>query len=343
MVRGAQHAPGFSFPAGPGLGPVPRAPFAAGHRPPRRGRGRSVSTWRGEVLLPDFRSSPVLLSLASAVMFGLSTTLVKKGLQTIDSRLGAFISITSTTAYLWLLEPKLMESAFWASPGIWWFAAVGLFRPVLSVNLSYAGNRLLGPTITASVNATQPLFSALFAVLYLREALSLPVLAGTLAITGGIIVFSWSSRGTLRNWSRWALLFPFGAALVRSFGNVGNKAGLNLLPSAYASALVSYTVSWSMALAEFLLVSRRMKRPAVSPVGVLWFCYAGVVAGVATLTLNAALALGQVVIVIPINATSPLFTLLFSFLVFRVEAFSLRVLVGVLLVVPGVVLIGLYR
>jgi len=63
--------------------------------------------------------------------------------------------------------------------------------------------------------------------------------------------------------------------------------------------------------------------------------------GFAILSLNSALNCGRLSVVAPIVACSPLFTLLLGVCVFRERAVTGRVVLAVLLVVPGVVLISM--
>ncbi len=51
--------------------------------------------------------------------------------------------------------------------------------------------------------------------------------------------------------------------------------------------------------------------------------------------------MGELIVVAPIVACTPLFTLVFGLLIFRQEIINRRVVLAVLLVVPGVVLITL--
>ncbi|MEC8852674.1 MAG: EamA family transporter, partial [Pseudomonadota bacterium] len=60
----------------------------------------------------------------------------------------------------------------------------------------------------------------------------------------------------------------------------------------------------------------------------------------AIFTLNNAFMEGQVVTVIPIIAASPIFTLLMSWLIFRRERLTLKIVAAVFLVVPSVAFIA---
>ena len=65
--------------------------------------------------------------------------------------------------------------------------------------------------------------------------------------------------------------------------------------------------------------------------------------GVAVLALNTALLFGQLVVVSPIVACSPVFTALLGRWIFAEQRLTRRALVAIALVVPGVILVGLGR
>ena len=116
--------------------------------------------------------------------------------------------------------------------------------------------------------------------------------------------------------------------------------GLETLPDPFFAALVAYTVSFPLAL----LTGRgraAVRIGAIPPSGLLWLVTTGVAYSVAVLVLNNALVRGDLVVVSPVLACSPLFTLLLGYFVFGEERLGPRVAFAVLLVVPGVVLIGL--
>jgi uncharacterized membrane protein len=88
---------------------------------------------------------PPLLALFAAFMFAVGGQFQNLGVQTLDSRTGAAISITFSALMYWVVAPIFMDWSHWLHPAVLIFAAVGLFRPALSANLSVIGIRYLGP------------------------------------------------------------------------------------------------------------------------------------------------------------------------------------------------------
>jgi len=73
----------------------------------------------------------------------------------------------------------------------------------------------------------------------------------------------------------------------------------------------------------------------------LWFVAAGMSNALSVQFLNNALAIGEVVAVIPIVSATPLFTLLMTLLYFGRETITWRTFATIILIVPGVIVVAL--
>ncbi len=281
---------------------------------------------------------PVLLSLAAAFLFATGIQFARLGLEHVDTRTATLTQIGAATLLYWIAAPIFVEAWFFFSPAILLLAAIGLFRPFLSANLAMAGTRLLGPTISSTLSSTAPLFGVVLGVLVLKESLTLPVMGGALGIVLGVACLSW--KGDVdRAWPLWALALPVGAALLRTLAQMFAKIGMESIPSAFFVGLVGYTVSFAIALLTVGGAAGRRTAPLWTS-GSKWLAVTGVCYGFAILCLNTALQCGQLVVVSPIVACSPLFSLLLGWLVFRERTIDRRVVLAVALVVPSVALIA---
>ena len=126
---------------------------------------------------------------------------------------------------------------------------------------------------------------------------------------------------------------------MRSLSHAFSKLALEEIPSPFFVALVAYSVSFMLALANQARTGRA-RFAAVAPGGVRWLLVTGACYGTAVLVLNTALLHGRLIVVAPIVACAPLFTLLLGAAVFREDAITRRVVIAVLVVVPSVALIG---
>lgn len=272
------------------------------------------------------------------MLFGVSSIISKRGLAHVDPQAGATLSIGATTIVFALTSPLWMRAEQWFSPGFWVFVGNGLIHPMLSLYMALESLRRAGPTVSATFTATAPLFAALTAVAFLDESFTLPIAAGTLGTVAGIIAISWQPGG-VPTLMRTALLFATGAAVVRGINHSIGKFGLELLPNVFMAGFVSFAVSFIGSLLIYRVRTGGFPR-AVPRAALLSFGATGTLVAGAISCMYGALMLGQVVVVSPIVASYPLFTMLTGW-VFRQEALRRRAVFGVLLVVGGVVLISL--
>jgi len=280
---------------------------------------------------------PALLALTSAVLFALSIQVQSLGLDLVDSRSGALINISATATMYWLLSPFFVKNSYWLAEATLLFALVGLFRPALSLNLAVAGVKILGPTLTSGLAATAPVFAAFFAIVLLDENITFPIAIGTGGVVAGIFVMATKpSAGQPRGWPLWAMLLPLGAAFFRAIGYPVTMIGFKELPDPFFAGLVSYSVSFLVALCLFRIQRRVFVKFSW---GYGWFALAGLINGVSIYSLNTALKFGQLLTVAPIVACSPLFTIIIGWLFFKREIITWRMVVSISLVVSGIIVV----
>ncbi|MEQ8816908.1 MAG: EamA family transporter [Thalassobaculum sp.] len=285
---------------------------------------------------------PLAFALAAAVLFAVGDQFQYLGVRSLDSRSGTMISIVTSTLCFWLLAPLLLDPAYLTEIGILVFAVIGLVRPALSANLSVAGVRYLGPTLSSTLASTSPLFGTALGILLLGEVLTWPVALGTAGIVSAILVLSRRQGGVAADWPVWALALPIAAAAIRSLAHVLSKIGMVTVPDAYVAGLVSFTVS-ALVLASSQAVRRARPPVLASRPAALCFVGSGVAMALAITALNQALLLGKIVVVVPVVSASPVFTMLLSILVFRRERVTGRLVAAVCVVVPSVIVIALGR
>ncbi len=278
-----------------------------------------------------------LFALLAAFCLGAAMIFAKVGLRRMEPAAGALVSIPTTMFLFWCLAPWVIERQAWASPAIPIFAAVGLVFPLAVTLLTFEANHRMGPTTAATLGSVAPLFAAAGAVLALGEPFSIAILLGTLAIVAGVSLLSRQREGMRRTWPAIAILLPLGAAAIRGFSQLFLKSGLEILPNPFMAGLVGYTVSGVAMLVAALF--RYGLGSGIRREGIKWFMATGLLNGSAMLALYTALTKGPVIVVAPITATFPLFTLLLSMVLLRQEPLGATAFAGALLVVGGVVVI----
>jgi hypothetical protein len=103
---------------------------------------------------------PIVLALLPSACFGLALVVAQFGLRHVAATAGALVAIPTMTVLLWLLCPFWLDAGGWHLGAAAIFALVGLFFPALVTLLTYEANQRMGPTITASLGGTAPVFAA---------------------------------------------------------------------------------------------------------------------------------------------------------------------------------------
>jgi drug/metabolite transporter (DMT)-like permease len=281
---------------------------------------------------------PILFALTAAMLFGGQWVLTVRSFAYVDPQTSSMSTVGICVGVLWLLAPFFLEAHYFTNIALWIFLANGLIFPVFSMYLAFEASKRMGPTVAATISATAPLFATAGAVAILGEDITIIFMMGTFCTVSGIMLISWKQQGRI-DWALSAIGFPLGAAVIRAGSQIIVKSGLAFLPSPFFACLISFTVSFAAAICIYRF------RTGSLPGRLPWQCFvwnglAGICIAGGILCMFSALHYGRVVVVSPIVATFPFFTLLIS-LLFRQERFRLRILIGVVLVVAGVIWISI--
>jgi drug/metabolite transporter (DMT)-like permease len=279
--------------------------------------------------------SPIALAFVTSLLLGLAIVVAQRGVRSIGTLPGAAVANTSSLLTLLVFAPW-----FWSAEGatagtLGIFVLVGLFFPGGVTLLMLESNRRLGPSMTASIAGTTPLFAWIAAVLFLGEAFVKTGLIGTAAVVVGIATLAWRRGGAPGRIASLAALLPLSSAVIRASAQVLTKFALAIWPSPFAAIFIAYIASAIVTSTLCRLKGQRIpRRPALG-----WFALSGSMNAIGTLALYTALKHGDVTVVAPIAATGPLVTLAASALILREEKFTLRLATGVMITLVGVTLI----
>lgn len=284
----------------------------------------------------------VLLGALAGALFGAMTVAVRYGLVRGGDPIAGPPVIAGTAfvlaAVLALAAPGGGDARSLAA-----FFVVGLAVPGLSQVAFVSAVRHAGPSRTAIVVGTAPLFSVVLAVALLGESFDAAVLVGTALIVAGgaVLAFDPGRPAGFRMLGIvlalvCAVLFAGRDNAVRHFA-----VDLDAPPlDAAAASLLGATVG-SLA---FVAIARRRAVIRLAGPALAAFLPAGLLLGGAYTALVAGFDRGTVGVVAPLNATQSLWAVLIAAFAYRrAEAIGRRTVIASVLVVCGGALVAAFR
>ena len=249
---------------------------------------------------------------------------------------------TTVTLVSILIQNLLLWSAIFVTGGvhtvpligILLFTVVGIFQ--LGVRLlAYTGVEKIGASRSSALQSVSPLISAAIAVAILGEPTTPLIVLGTCLVVAGIVLISWKPERQLADFRRWHLLLPIGAAFLTGINHPIRRYVLTMADEPlFFSALMG-----SVSLVGFLIyfaASRRSQRLVWNRKAIGPFLATGVCETMSILMIITAISMGRVVIVAPIAASYPVWSLIQSAIFLRdVEPINWKVITGIVSVVAG--------
>ena len=269
----------------------------------------------------------------------------------ICSRLGLKYSTPTTVTLVSILVQNLVlwTAVFFLSgiPPVSWvsvtlFGIVGVFQ--LGVRLlAYTGVLKIGASRSSALQSINPLISFTIAIVVLKESATVLTLAGTLLVVAGVVLVSWRAEQELLSFRWWHLLLPVGAAILSGVNHPMRRYALSLSNEPlFFSAFMGFVTL--IAFAGYMTISSQEPR-LVWDRRALWpFVCTGIFETFSIFLIIKALSIGPVVVIAPIAATYPVWSLIGAKLFLKdVERIGLKAAVGILSVVGGTVAIHLGR
>jgi drug/metabolite transporter (DMT)-like permease len=275
-----------------------------------------------------------ILALITSVFYAAALVSARAGMRYSTPTTVTLVSILMQNALLW--SAVFATGGVHAVPlaGIVLFTVVGIFQ--LGVRLfAYTGVEKIGTSRSSALQSVSPLFSATLAIVVLGEQTSALIILGTFLVVLGIVLVSWKPEQQLASFRRWHLLLPVGAAFLTGMNHPIRRYVLTMANEPlFFSALMGL-----VSFAGFLiyLAASPSSQTLVWNRQPLWpFLTTGLCETFSILGIITAISLGRVVIVAPIAASYPVWSLIFAALFLRdVEAINWKVIGGSLSVVAG--------
>lgn len=279
-----------------------------------------------------------LVAISSAIGWATDSVLVRFGLRKSNIFAAMLVSYLVSVSCMWTYLIATTSLEFLASPAMIYYLISGCMQPLFARALFYEGITRIGVARAGPLRGIEPLFAGVIAVIFFHEEPGWSVLFGTILIVASL----WLISGRQESDKQWHLVYallPIGAALISAVSQSLRKQALHIIPDPFVAVAVVTTVSLILLLG-FVLATGRKEQLKMKREGFVFFLCAALVASAAQVANFIALARGELSVIIPLLNTTPLFTVLFSALFLRaVETINLRIVLGAVLMVAGVVLI----
>ncbi len=223
------------------------------------------------------------------------------------------------------------------------FAVVGVFHFTVARQLSYVAIKNLGANETSAIVSTQILYSLVFAVLLLNEQVNLQVGVGSALILLGLLILDLRSGADKRKGSmKIGALTALATGLVYGLTPILIRTGLSLYHYYFAATFVAYLAAMLVFFVSTNPLRMTSEIRSLPRTTLSSFVLAGVFAASAQLFRFWTLNITPVVIVAPILASAPLFTLIFTRkLAHELEVFQPRIIISITMIVIGTVAVSL--
>jgi DME family drug/metabolite transporter len=284
--------------------------------------------------------SAQVLAFVTAISYASALVSARRGLAYSTPSTVTLVSILMQNLLLW--SAIFLSGGVHAVPleGILLFTFVGITQLAVRL-LAYTGVEKIGASHSAALQSISPLISATLAIALLHETTTPLIVAGTCLVVAGIILVSWKPEKRIPEFHRWHLLLPVGAAFLTGMNHPIRRYVLSLANEPLFFSALMGTVSLA-AFGVYSILSPQPQRLVWDRRALLPFVGTGLFETFSILCIITALSIGQVIVVAPIAASYPVWSLIEARIFLRdVELLDWKIVLGILSVVAGNVAIHL--
>ena len=288
----------------------------------------------------------IFLALAASLGFASAAVFARAGMEGIKPLPSTLISLTVSAVPAVILALVFASSDIKALPliALLWFLGLGAVNFLGGRALNYQAIGRVGASRSSAILGTTAVFSAIFAISITGERPHFLVLLGTAAVVIGLVIATGDSLR--RGWGgdrRSLVGYLLALAAAASYG--GATVAAKELTQAYGSPLMVSGFGLIFGLALLSPIAGRqavhdLRASRSSPGFVVHAGLSGLASAAAVTLLYFAVREGDVVVVVPVVAISPLVTLLLSHIfIAQLERITRQLVVGTCLTVLGVLVV----
>jgi drug/metabolite transporter, DME family len=274
----------------------------------------------------------------TAFSFACANVTVGHGMRYSTPLTATFVSLIVHTIVLWtavFLIDGIPAVSYLAVGAIF---LTGMVQPFMRF-FQYKGMEKIGTSRAITLRNSYPVLSVMIGIVFLGEQMTLLGAVGTALIVSGIVLSSWKLDEQFKNFRWLHAIYPLITACLtsvvhplRRYAMIQSNEPLFFAALVGPFSLLAFALFYSTPMNKDKLVWDRRA---------LWpFLFSGLGETMAVLFMLQAFAVGSVVTVSPITATSPIWTALLGAIFLRqFEKFTAASVLGTVCVVAGVIAI----
>lgn len=231
-----------------------------------------------------------------------------------------------------------------------YFALSGFFGPFLGRTLLFASSESIGASKATSIKMLSPAFSAVIALIFLREMISFIGYIGIGIVVYGLYWLQSDSKDySKRNDQqgneniKTGSTMAYGCALFYSFSYVFRKSGINIYPYPLEAAFIEVFFAQLYYLIYFIFTNNFKQIKQVSYDKIIYFVFSGTAASCAIFSYYYALQYLPAAIAATLISTQAFFVIIIGILQKGIfEILTLKIVFGTVLIFIGVALTVLF-
>ncbi|PZC44830.1 MAG: Permease of the drug/metabolite transporter (DMT) superfamily [Chloroflexi bacterium] len=278
----------------------------------------------------------ILAALTAAFFFSVTNYMSRIGLERATPGAAVLVSAWVNFLTFWTIFFAIMSPRLLLSPAVFPFLAAGVVGPFFGRLTLYTAMRRMGSSLAVPLHNSQAIFAAFGGMLFFNERVSSLGWLGIAILLVGLTALSLdSSAGNISGPRRKTdLLIPLASGLGFAAAFIFRKVGLGIEPQIFLGLPV---VATATLISTYVSMPITGERPGFPRGTVLIpLVLTGVFSGTAQLFSLWAVNLGDLSVVIPLQNTSPVFTMIIvGVFLRRLERVTALSVLGMLLVMVG--------
>ncbi len=283
----------------------------------------------------------IILALLAALFASLTAILAKIGIENVNSNLATAIRtiMVLVMAFITVIITGKLDTIPLISSSALWFIILSGFATGFSWLFFFKALAIGDVSKVVPIDKSSVVLTIIISVLFLGEAAKPLVLAGGAIIAIGTFVLIGKNDKKQRfTGSQIYIVYAILAAVFAALTSILAKVGMEGVDSNVATFLRTIVIllfSWGIVF--FQGTHKEIKR--ISKRGFLFLILSGVATGLSWLCYFAALAIGKVSIVAPIDKFSVVLTMILSFIFLKEKASKHTIIGGIIITIGTTLLI----